>query len=144
MSNFWDLILLIASTFIFIAYLLVLFQIIVDLFRDPDMGGGSKVLWIIGLIFVPVLTSLFYILTRGRGMAARQRYRSAAGAVGRGELHPRSGGEIAGGSDRRRESACSTPERSTPTSSRASRPRRSPDPVIGQRPCCVPRDSGER
>lgn len=73
MSNFWDLILLIASTFIFIAYLLVLFQIIVDLFRDPDLGGGSKVLWIIGLIFVPVLTSLFYILTRGRGMAARQR-----------------------------------------------------------------------
>ncbi len=73
MSNFWDLILLIASTFIFIAYLLVLFQIIVDLFRDPDLGGGSKVLWIIGLIFVPVLTSLVYILTRGRGMAARQR-----------------------------------------------------------------------
>ena len=73
MSNFWDLILLIASTFIFIAYLLVLFQIIVDLFRDPDLGGGSKVLWIIGLIFVPVLTSLIYILTRGRGMAARQR-----------------------------------------------------------------------
>ena len=73
MSNFWDLILLIASTFIFIAYLLVLFQIIVDLFRDSDMGGGSKVLWIIGLIFVPVLTSLVYILTRGRGMAARQR-----------------------------------------------------------------------
>ena len=73
MSNFWDLILLIASTFIFIAYLLVLFQIIVDLFRDPDLGGGSKVLWIIGLIFVPVLTSLLYILTRGRGMAARQR-----------------------------------------------------------------------
>ena len=73
MSNFWDLILLIASTFIFIAYLLVLFQIIVDLFRDSELGGGSKVLWIIGLIFVPVLTSLFYILTRGRGMAARQR-----------------------------------------------------------------------
>jgi hypothetical protein len=73
LSNFWDLILLIASTFIFIAYLLVLFQIIVDLFRDSELGGGSKVLWIIGLIFVPVLTSLFYILTRGRGMAARQR-----------------------------------------------------------------------
>jgi hypothetical protein len=73
LSNFWDLILLIASTFIFIAYLLVLFQIIVDLFRDPDLGGGSKVLWIIGLIFVPVLTSLVYILTRGRGMAGRQR-----------------------------------------------------------------------
>jgi Phospholipase_D-nuclease N-terminal len=72
LSNFWDLILLIASSFIFIAYLIVLFQIVVDLFRDTEMGGGSKVLWIIGLIFLPVLTSLIYILARGRGMAGRQ------------------------------------------------------------------------
>ena len=78
MSNFWDLILLIASSFIFIAYLIVLFQIVVDLFRDTEMGGGSKVLWIIGLIFLPVLTSLIYILARGRGMAGRQ-----SAAVGR-------------------------------------------------------------
>ena len=71
-SNFWDFILLIASTFIFVAYLIVLFQIVVDLFRDTEMGGGSKVLWIVGLIFLPVLTSLIYILARGRGMAGRQ------------------------------------------------------------------------
>ena len=77
-SNFWDFILLIASTFIFVAYLIVLFQIVVDLFRDTEMGGGSKVLWIIGLIFLPVLTSLIYILARGRGMAGRQ-----SAAVGR-------------------------------------------------------------
>lgn len=73
MSNFWDLMLLVASTFIFIAYLIVLFHIVVDIFRDPDLGGGSRVLWIIGLIFVPVLTSLLYILFRGRGIAERQR-----------------------------------------------------------------------
>jgi ABC-type multidrug transport system fused ATPase/permease subunit len=78
LSNFWDLILLIASTFIFVAYLIVLFQIVVDLFRDTEMGGGSKVLWILGLIFLPVLTSLIYILARGRGMAGRQ-----SAAVGR-------------------------------------------------------------
>ncbi len=73
MSNFWDLMLLMASTFIFVAYLIVLFQIVVDIFRDSELGGGSKVLWIIGLIFVPVLTSLVYILFRGRGIAERQR-----------------------------------------------------------------------
>jgi hypothetical protein len=37
------------------------------------MGGGSKVLWIVGLIFLPVLTALIYILARGSGMAERQR-----------------------------------------------------------------------
>ena len=119
MSNFWDLILLIASTFIFIAYLLVLFQIIVDLFRDPDLGGGSKVLWIIGLIFVPVLTSLVYILTRGRGMAATAALRGAAGAVGRGDA---TSAKWPGSRRRTRSptrSACSTPAPSTPTSSPA-------------------------
>jgi hypothetical protein len=73
MSNFWDTVLLMVSTFFFIAYLIVLFQVVVDLFRDSEMGGGSKVLWLIGLIFLPVLTALLYILARGRGMADRQR-----------------------------------------------------------------------
>ena len=73
MSNFWDTVVLMASTFFFIAYLIVLFQVVVDLFRDAEMGGGSKVLWLIGLIFLPVLTALLYILARGGGMAERQR-----------------------------------------------------------------------
>jgi hypothetical protein len=73
MSYFWDAVVLMTSTFFFIAYLIVLFQVVIDLFRDAEMGGGSKVLWIIGLIFLPVLTALIYILVRGEGMAERQR-----------------------------------------------------------------------
>lgn len=73
MSNFWDLIQLLLSTFVLIAYLLILFQIIGDLFRDSELGGGFKVLWIIGLIFIPGLTAIIYIIARGRGMAERQR-----------------------------------------------------------------------
>ncbi len=73
MSNFWDFIWLILSSFVFIAYLLVLFQIVADLFRNTEMGGGAKALWIIGLIFVPMLTALIYIVANGGGMAKRQR-----------------------------------------------------------------------
>ena len=73
MSNFWDIVWLMLSTFVFVAYLFVLFQIVLDLFRDHELGGGFKVLWIIGLIFLPVMTALLYILIRGRGMAERQR-----------------------------------------------------------------------
>ena len=72
MSNFWDIVWLMISTFFFVAYLIVMFQIVVDLFRDKDLGGGSKVLWMIGLIFIPVLTALIYIVSRGKGMAERQ------------------------------------------------------------------------
>ena len=73
MRNFWDFIWLILSTFVFVAYLLILFQIVADLFRDSELGGGSKALWLIGLIFVPMLTALIYVITRGTGMANRQR-----------------------------------------------------------------------
>ena len=72
MSNFWDLIWLIFSTFLFVAYLIILFHIVVDVFRDSELGGMAKVLWIIGLIFVPMLTAIIYIIARGKGMAARQ------------------------------------------------------------------------
>lgn len=72
MSNFWDMVWLMISTFVFVAYLIIMFQIVVDLFRDHELGGGSKVLWILGLIFLPVLTAIIYIIARGSGMARRQ------------------------------------------------------------------------
>jgi ABC-type multidrug transport system fused ATPase/permease subunit len=71
MSNFWDIVWLMMSTFVFVAYLIIMFQIVVDLFRDNELGGGSKVLWIIGLIFLPMITAIIYIITRGSGMAMR-------------------------------------------------------------------------
>jgi Short C-terminal domain len=73
MSNFWDVVQLILSTFVFIAYLLILFPIVGDLFRDSDVGGFTKALWIIGLIFLPFLTAIAYIIFRGAGMAERLR-----------------------------------------------------------------------
>ena len=73
MSNFWDILYLIASTFLFFAYLIILFHIVVDLFRDPELAGGYKALWLIGLVLLPFLTALIYVLARGRGMAERQR-----------------------------------------------------------------------
>jgi len=72
MSNFWDLIWLMITTFVFVSYLVIMFQIVVDLFRDTQLGGGSKVLWIAGLVLLPFLTAIIYILARGRGMADRQ------------------------------------------------------------------------
>lgn len=71
-SNFWEVLWLILSTFFLITYLIVLFQIIVDLFRDREIGGFARTIWVIALIFVPMLTALAYLLTRGSGMGRRQ------------------------------------------------------------------------
>jgi hypothetical protein len=74
--NFGDFFWLIIWTFFFVFYLMILFQIIGDLFRDRDLSGWWKALWIIALIIFPFLSALIYLIARGRGMAERQ-----AGAV---------------------------------------------------------------
>ena len=71
----WDILASTFSIFFFIAYLLILFQVISDLFRDHELSGFYKAIWIIFLLFIPLLTSLLYLVTRGKGMA--QRYRAS-------------------------------------------------------------------
>ena len=72
MSNFWDLLWLMFSAFMFVAYLFVMFQVVTDLFRDSELGGFAKALWIVGLMLLPFLTALVYVIARGSGMARRQ------------------------------------------------------------------------
>jgi hypothetical protein len=57
--------------FVFVAYLMVLFSILGDLFRDSTLSGWWKAIWIIFLIFVPFLTALVYLIARGNGMQKR-------------------------------------------------------------------------
>lgn len=71
-TNFGQFLWQIFVIFILISYLMILFQIIVDLFRDKNLGGFSKAIWFIGLIFIPLLTALIYVIFRGRGMSQRQ------------------------------------------------------------------------
>jgi hypothetical protein len=70
--SFWDFILFLLWSYLFVAYLMVMFQIIGDLFRDRELGGGMKAVWFIGLLILPVITAVVYLITRGQGMAERQ------------------------------------------------------------------------
>jgi len=70
-ENFWDVIWWTLWVFIFFAYLMVLFRILADIYRDHDLNGWWKAIWTVGLIFVPFLTALLYVITRGQGMARR-------------------------------------------------------------------------
>lgn len=70
-GSFWDLIWWFFTIFIFVSYLFVLFAIIGDLFRDRKLNGGWKALWVILLLFFPLVTALAYLIIRGRGMGER-------------------------------------------------------------------------
>ncbi len=67
---------------VMVAYFFVLFRIIMDIFRDKSLGGWAKAIWLIALIFLPVITALIYVIARGKGMAHRdveamEEYRAA-------------------------------------------------------------------
>ena len=70
--SFWDVVWFIVISFAFVAYLMVMFSIIADLFRDRETSGVMKAVWIVCLIFFPLITALVYLIARGSGMADRQ------------------------------------------------------------------------
>ena len=75
--SFWDVVWFIFISFAFVAYLMVMFSILGDLFRDRDASGIAKAVWVIALIFLPLLTSLVYLIVRGKGMTERSMRQAA-------------------------------------------------------------------
>lgn len=57
--------------FLFVAWIWVLISVFSDLFRRHDMGGFMKAIWAIGLIFLPFLGVLIYLIAYGNDMAKR-------------------------------------------------------------------------
>lgn len=72
MNNFWQFFWLLVWSFFFVAYLIILFQIIADLFRDRELSGWWKAVWVVILLVIPYLGSLIYLIARGSGMGKRQ------------------------------------------------------------------------
>ena len=69
--SFWDIVWFIFITWVFVAYLMVMFSIIGDIFRDRELSGIAKAVWMIALIFLPFLTAVVYLISRGGSMAER-------------------------------------------------------------------------
>jgi len=69
--SFWDIIWFIFVAYVFFAYLMVLFSVIGDIFRNQETTGFTKALWILLLIVIPIFTVLVYLITHGSGMSER-------------------------------------------------------------------------
>jgi len=76
--SFWDIVWFIFITWVFVAYLMVMFSILGDIFRDREMSGVAKALWCLALVFLPFITALVYLAVRGSGMAERSGRAAAA------------------------------------------------------------------
>ncbi len=70
--------------FFMIVYFMMLFNIIFDIFRDHHMNGFVKAIWLIFLLFIPLISMLAYVIVRGPGMAKRNQ--AAAGEAQKAQL----------------------------------------------------------
>lgn len=61
---------LLATAFI-VGYFMVLFRVVLDVFRSDDLGGWGKALWFVALLVVPLVPLLVYLGTRGAAMSGR-------------------------------------------------------------------------
>jgi hypothetical protein len=57
--------------FFMVMYFILLFRIIVDIFRSDDLGGFAKALWLIALFVFTIFSALIYVIVRGKGMTER-------------------------------------------------------------------------
>ncbi len=64
---FWTMV----EIFLFIVYIWVLIAIFSDIFRSRDLGGVSKMLWVLFVFIIPLFGILAYLLFRGGSMHER-------------------------------------------------------------------------
>ena len=69
--SIWNAIWLVLVTYLFVVVLMMLFSVIVDLFRDHELSAFAKVIWVVVLVLLPLLGLLVYVIARGPGMAQR-------------------------------------------------------------------------
>ncbi len=66
-----DALLLVVEIFFFIIWIWILIFILTDLFRDHELSGWWKAVWVLFLVCIPLLTALVYLIARGGGMRDR-------------------------------------------------------------------------
>jgi len=69
--SFGEGLLLVFEIFFFVIWIWILITILSDLFRDHELSGWGKAVWVLFLVFIPFLTALIYLIARGSGMRER-------------------------------------------------------------------------
>ncbi|MEU6069340.1 MULTISPECIES: SHOCT domain-containing protein [Streptomyces] len=55
-----------------VMWFVLLFKVIVDVFRDDSLSGWAKAGWLVFAIVLPFLGVLVYVIARGKGMGQRE------------------------------------------------------------------------
>ena len=69
--------------FLWVIWIWILIWVFIDIFRSDDLSGGTKALWFVFVLFIPVIGVLVYLIARGGSMQDRAADRAATGLNGR-------------------------------------------------------------
>lgn len=58
--------------FLFLMWIMLLFQVTADIFRSRDLSGVAKTLWLLGVLIAPYLGVFVYLIARGDKMHQHQ------------------------------------------------------------------------
>ncbi|MFI9046926.1 SHOCT domain-containing protein [Streptomyces sp. NPDC053427] len=58
--------------FLWVLWLMMLFRVIADIFRDHELHGWAKAAWLLFVIIIPFLGVLVYVIARGKEMSQRE------------------------------------------------------------------------
>jgi len=64
---FWSML----EFFFLFIWIIILFHVLGDLFRDHSLSAVTKTLWVLFLVFLPFVAAFVYLIVRGQGMAER-------------------------------------------------------------------------
>jgi hypothetical protein len=64
--------------FVFVIWIWLLIVVFSDLFRSHDLSGWAKAAWVIGIVILPYLGVLVYLIARGHKMAEHAQQAAAA------------------------------------------------------------------
>ncbi|HEU4756759.1 MAG TPA: SHOCT domain-containing protein [Agromyces sp.] len=78
MNTLWDFIVWLFWFYVIIACIWIFITVFIDIFRDSELNGWAKALWVLFLVFVPFLAAFIYLIARGRGMTQRNMERAQA------------------------------------------------------------------
>jgi len=62
--TFWDVVWGMVIFFFWFMFIWIWITCIGDIFRRNDMSGGSKAIWVVAIIFLPLLGCLIYMIMR--------------------------------------------------------------------------------
>ncbi len=65
---FWTILMI----FLWVIWFWILITIIIDIFRSHDLSGWVKALWLVFILFLPLIGVLVYLIARGGKMHEHQ------------------------------------------------------------------------